>query len=746
MPEICSPSISPAVVYLVPDRGRGADRKAGTSTVATSHPEVALVNQRGLQFTPRVQAIALGQTVRFTNQDGEMHNVHAVSQGFEFNQSMSPNRDVDFTPERPGVMILACDVHLHMRGYVVVSPTRWVQVCSPKGGFRLEDVPDGRYMLNVWHEIGQPTRTEIVVQGGKAVDLPELVLAGPSTQRQVAGAGNATPGRPWTEVIDRIGVALAASRDAAARKGELARARRLAEDAYWVEFESSDMEVAVRRHLGYARAGELEQRFRRFRSEVREVAEGRQPASVLDERTHDLLLDLLGAARELNEKGVTDAAHLGANEGGGPPADLPSLADGLAADGPRADPHVLLQSLRRGLQGVRHQADQRGADEASSELTTVYMNDFEPFERYLMGRSPESIRPLEAQFNAIRGEITSGLKGEPLAEGLDRLFGEVESLVVRLEARPAGTFGTAFLESLITIVREGVEVILVLAMLIALVAKATQPSAVPTGESESVSPTAGALRAGAMRAIWIGVCLAVVASLATAVALNLLVASAQGRAREITEGLVMLVAAGVLFYVSYWLVSQAQAKRWADFLKQHARRGLEWGGGGTLAATAFLAVSREGAETSLMYQALLGSQGTTRAGLLGLAAGFVVGLLILAVVAVLVRATSVRLPLRGFFHVSGLCLFALAVIFAGNGVFELQNAGILRTTPMAWLGSGFPLAGLYPSVQVVSVQAMLLAGAALSWILIPRGSLGEPSTARKEVGQSGTGTTTPLPA
>ena len=44
--------------------------------------ELVLVNQRGLQFVPRVQAIALGQTVRFTNQDGETHNVHVVSPRF----------------------------------------------------------------------------------------------------------------------------------------------------------------------------------------------------------------------------------------------------------------------------------------------------------------------------------------------------------------------------------------------------------------------------------------------------------------------------------------------------------------------------------------------------------------------------------------------------------------------------------------------------------------------------------------
>jgi high-affinity iron transporter len=737
MPEICSPSVSPAVVYLAPANRRRdqASRSKGTSP-SPGNPEIALVNQRGLQFTPRVQAIAMGQTVRFTNQDGETHNVHVVSSGFAFNQSMAPGHYQDFTPERPGVMVLVCDVHSHMRGYVVVSPTPWVQVCSPQGRFRLENVPDGHYVLNVWHEMGEPLRKKIAVEGGQAVALPELVLAGPSAPARASGTATA-PVRPWAGVVDRIGMLLTASRQAATRSGALSKARRLAEDAYWVEFEASDMEVAVRRHLGFARAGELEQQFRRYRSEVREVADGHRSASVLDDRSHDLMLDLVAAARELSDKGVIDAAHIETKHGGGVTDELPSRVSLTDLSGPQADPNVLLQTLRRGFHRVGQTADRDGPDEASSELTTVYMTHFEPIERYLLGRSPQSVRPLEIEFNAIRGEISSGLKGEPLTKRLDRLDSDVEALVAKLEARPAGAFGTAFFESLITIVREGVEVILVLAMLIALVAKASQPAS-------------SAVRSLAMRAIWIGVGLALIASVATAVALNLLVSSVQGRAREIIEGLVMLVAAGVLFYVSYWLISQAQAKRWMDFLKRHARRGLEWGGGGTLAVTAFLAVYREGAETALMYQALLGSQGTTRPGLLGLAAGLVLGLAILAVIAAVVRATSVRLPLGVFFKLSGLCLFALAVIFAGNGVFELQNAGILLTTPLAWLGGGFPLAGLYPNVQVVSVQGLLMAGALLSWGVIASASVGHPAAARKENPAShsagGGPTTTPLPA
>src|SRR5262249_54313599 len=140
-------------------------------------------------------------------------------------------------------------------------------------------------------------------------------------------------------------------------------------------------------------------------------------------------------------------------------ADLPSRVDLADLRGPQADIGALLQALRRGFHRVEEAADRAGPDEASSELTSVYMNDFEPIERYLLGRSPQSVRPLEVEFNAIRGEISSGLKGEPLANRLDRLGSDVEALAARLEARPAGAFGTAFFESLITIVREGVEVI-----------------------------------------------------------------------------------------------------------------------------------------------------------------------------------------------------------------------------------------------------------------------------------------------
>jgi high-affinity iron transporter len=739
MPDVCSPAASPAVVYLTPASAHESDSRSDSSgalakTSETRVADLALVNQRGLQFVPRVQAISLGQTVRFTNQDGETHNVHVVSPHFMLNQAMSPGQPLDFTPTHAGVMKLACDIHHHMRGFVIVSPSRWVQVCDRDGRFRLVGVPPGHYVLTVWHEMGDSLHQKIDVMDARNVELSPLVLSAASELLAARGRGSESvaPVQPWAEVVDRIGLLLAESRDAAVHSAGASKARRLAEDAYWVEFEASDLETAVQRYLGFGRKGELERQFRAIRSTVRDVSANRQGVSELTELCDRWIAGLVAATRELNDKGVTDRLQIDAI--GHTAADLDSSE--LGTDG---DPKSMLHELTRGFRRVQQAAERDGAFEAASELTTVYMTDFEPLERYFLGRRPQEVRPLEIQFNRLRGDVSAGLRGEALTARIDHLSTQVEELVAQLEAQPAGQFGSAFVASFVTIVREGVEVILILAMLLALVGKATGAAAArlrPPGEIHGAAPAAGSsgdpelansvtqLKKRGVRAIWSGVAAAVLASVATAVALNLLIVSAPGAARESLEGAIMLAAAGVLFYVSYWLISRFEAKRWTDFLAQRARRGVELGGQGTLAITAFLAVYREGAETSLLYQALLGSEGRTRLGLLGLAAGLALGAVVLAVIAALVRATSVRLPIQLFFKLSGLFLFVLAIVFAGNGVFELQNAGVLVTTNLLWMGRGLPWAGLFPNLQVLSVQGLLLFGAVAAWLVVPRSALG----------------------
>ena len=211
MPDVCSPEVSPAVVLLEPV---GAKAKRGENP-ASVPADVALVNQRGLQFIPRVQTLRLGQTIRFTNDDAETHNVHILSPGNEFNEAMAAGQAREFTPVKPGVVRLTCDIHAHMRGFILVSASPWVAVCPANGAFRFRDVPAGRYKLTAWHEMGQPLKQEITVEAGKDLDLPTLTLSGPIVT--APRIGRVAPVRAWAEVIDRIGILMASSIRSAGR-------------------------------------------------------------------------------------------------------------------------------------------------------------------------------------------------------------------------------------------------------------------------------------------------------------------------------------------------------------------------------------------------------------------------------------------------------------------------------------------------------------------------------------------------
>lgn len=714
VPDLCSPSVSPAVVYLEredaePNRSESqnaAPTAASSAQSASANPtssaaSLTLVeHQKGLRFSPRVQAMIVGQKLKFTNEDPETHNVHLQAPGVTFNESMSPGRTIEFTANKPGVIRVLCDVHNHMRAYLVVSASPWASVCDAKGAFRLDNVPSGRYRLHVWQEAAKPYIIDDINVGEAAtVDVGTIALEAIAV---AVKPGEPAAIKPWPEVIDRIGVLVSASL-VAAKSGDSSLARKLAEDAYWDRFEGSGMEIAIRDHLGFERAGELEKSFRAVALAVRTPRTDPQFDQTFQKRSSDLMLMLHRTGEELNRKGIVDAAHLTIAH-----TDQSEVAVAEA----RADRPARLRALRGAFDDVAREANMGRGDEASSLLTDAYFDSFEPLERTLAAYAPIDVARLEARFNTLRGQIHAGLKGSTLESELDKLHGDIRAAGDRMDARSAtaGVFGSAFLASLITILREGVEVILLLTMLIALVSK--------TGEK------------GAMRAIGWGVFAALIASGLTAFALNRFVASAQGWARERLEGGVMLAAAAVLFYVSYWLIAQSESKRWTDFLKRSAHRGASVGGYLTLALTSFLAVYREGAETALMYQALIVQ--TPKLGRFGVAAGLAVGLVLLTGVYFAIKSASVKLPIRLFFKITSFTLFVMAVVFAGKGVAELQAARLIRTTPIAALGDGVPILGFYPTAQGIEVQGLLLFGAlaALAVAIGTRASADSTATTR----------------
>ena len=192
--------------------------------------------------------------------------------------------------------------------------------------------------------------------------------------------------------------------------------------------------------------------------------------------------------------------------------------------------------------------------------------------------------------------------------------------------------------------------------------------------------------------------------------------------REALEGFTMVAATGVLFYVSYWLLSKMEVVKWNHFVKSKVQDALTSGSSLALASAAFLAVYREGFETVLFYKALFLSGGPS-GGAMPIVLGILLGSVVMVAVYVAISRFGLRLPLKPFFGVTSAFLYYMAFVFAGKGVAELQDGGTLPTTIV--LGAPrVPALGIYPTVESLLVQGvlLLLLIVALVWtfVLAPR--------------------------
>jgi high-affinity iron transporter len=259
----------------------------------------------------------------------------------------------------------------------------------------------------------------------------------------------------------------------------------------------------------------------------------------------------------------------------------------------------------------------------------------------------------------------------------------VPSFLMAQEPAVTAGSGGAFVQSFLIILREGFEAILIVGAIAALLVR--------TGNRSR------------LRAIWVGVIVALVASVITAILLETALA-AMPASGEIVEGITMLVAVAVLFSVSYWLISRVEAAKWQQFISEQVNRALQRGGGTALGLASFLAVYREGAETALFYQALFSNASAVATPLL---LGGVLGALALVVIFTAFYRFGVRVPLRSFFMITSILLYLLAFIFAGKGVHELQEGGALRETHVAGVPRIADL-GIYPTVESLALQLVLL--------------------------------------
>ena len=143
---------------------------SGKSAGETAAPLV--IEQKGCEYLPYVAACQTKQKVLVKNEDDVMHNVHttpaATSGNKEMNKAQQPKGpDLTFSFDAPeDFMRFKCDVHPWMFTYVSVFDHPWFAVTGRDGGYKIANVPPGKYKVLAKHRKGGSVEKEIEVKEG----------------------------------------------------------------------------------------------------------------------------------------------------------------------------------------------------------------------------------------------------------------------------------------------------------------------------------------------------------------------------------------------------------------------------------------------------------------------------------------------------------------------------------------------------------------------------------------------------
>lgn len=333
---------------------------------------------------------------------------------------------------------------------------------------------------------------------------------------------------------------------------------------------------------------------------------------------------------------------------------------------------TLAQSLAAYREGQR--------DQAYDLSVAAYLEGFELVESALNNVDGAQRKEAEKAMMGYRQALQDGAPVEQVEQRLGVADAALQHSA-ELLGGAAMSRSLSFFSSLLILLREGLEAILVLAAILAYLRNTGQASA--------------------MRSVHVGWGLALLAGVATW-ALAAWVIDVSGAQRELLEGFTALFASVVVLWVGVWMHDRRHAAAWQGYIK-----GSLVGSGGRLgfAVLAFFSIYRELFEVILFYETLWLQAGPTGHGVVLAGAGAALALLV-GLAWVILRGSR-RLPLATFFSVNAVLLCVLSVVFAGQGVAALQEAGVLGLHPLRFFE--FEWLGIHPDALSLGAQALALA-------------------------------------
>lgn len=342
-------------------------------------------------------------------------------------------------------------------------------------------------------------------------------------------------------------------------------------------------------------------------------------------------------------------------------------------------------------------------DEGATLVNNAYYQYYEKlgFEKNVMNAiSGDRVSQVEYQFKMTRKTMRDGGSDKEIKQLVDDLKSWLVKDAAVLDSGASGNVngftklvtssaGQAFL----ILIREGLEALLVVAAVIAYLVK--------SGNKRFA------------RWIYLGVVAGLAGSGLVAVLFTFLFGGS-GPIQEISEGVCALIATLMLLWTSNWMLNKSSVEAWNNYIrnkteavvagaqsKVESGQGLGLGMVTSLAMLSFLAVFREGAETVIFYESIYSMSQDAH----GMWVGGLTAAAVLIVIFLILRFTSVKIPIGPFFLVTSILMAALVVIFAGGGIHALIEGDLIEGTYLSIVPTNDWI-GLYPYVETIAAQVI----------------------------------------
>ena len=515
----------------------------------------------------------------------------------------------------------------------------------------------------------------------KNADVSEISSEAPAASQTTAQPAGGMAIEPhWQVVYNDIKTALEAAVTAYEKGDKDAAKQQINNKAKFELYRNTKLEEAIRRFIsgGQGIDGDIQKRM----------------GSAIIAINNDISADVLKSnLEELDALIYENVAKL--------PMDSGSLATNVvlpdsAEDDAATDFAPVVANIKAKIAEAIKTYAAKDVVKAMSDAQDVYFDEFEAsgMENKVGAIDVGLKTRIEGNFGEVVALMKAGVSVERLQQAADNLGANLDAALEKTSG--SSSPWALFLYALTIILREGFEALIIVAAVVAYLLK--------TGNEKRMSIVYSSL----------GV--AVVLSFVMAWVMNLIFAGTAGQKREVMEGAVMLIAVGLLFYVGFWLLSNAGAKKWSKYIQSHVSESISAGSAKALWWTVFLAVFREGAETVLFYQALI-FDAKDSAGYSMIALGFVVGLIVLLVTYYVFKIFAIKIPIKPFFLVTSAIIFYMSIVFVGKGLMEFVEGKIFVPTKI----EGFPTIewlGIYPYYESLVPQAIMIAALIIGVIIM----------------------------